>query len=100
MLNSGISDENILVIQGPIDSEETLKKLVDRTVAKFGRLDILVRSLANLTEYCESLCIFVGISCEENERALVQINNAGVAGQSKTEADGDFDYLFNVNLKR
>lgn len=47
MLNSGISDENILVIQGPIDSEETLKKLVDRTVAKFGRLDILVSFLAN-----------------------------------------------------
>ncbi|KAI1704495.1 enoyl-(Acyl carrier protein) reductase domain-containing protein [Ditylenchus destructor] len=72
MLNAGVSDEDILVVQGAIDNDNTLHNLVERTVAKFGRLDILVN------------------------------NSGGIPQQKNNHNDHDvdnFDYLFNINLK-
>ena len=39
---TGIGEENVLVIQGNLIDDETQKKLVEDTVAKFGKLDVLV----------------------------------------------------------
>nr|CAD2189062.1 unnamed protein product [Meloidogyne enterolobii] len=44
MVRAGISQDNILVVQGVIENDQTLKNLVDKTYNKFGRIDILVNS--------------------------------------------------------
>ncbi|KAI6221485.1 FabG [Aphelenchoides fujianensis] len=41
----GVSiDKKILEVVGPIEKEETRQKLVDETIKKFGRLDVLVNN--------------------------------------------------------
>ncbi|KAI6174311.1 hypothetical protein M3Y98_01176700 [Aphelenchoides besseyi] len=41
-----IPDSRVLVVQGAIEEEQTQKPLIDETVKKFGRLDILVNNAA------------------------------------------------------
>uniref|UniRef100_A0A915DC90 Uncharacterized protein n=1 Tax=Ditylenchus dipsaci TaxID=166011 RepID=A0A915DC90_9BILA len=72
MLHSGVSDEDILVVEGAIDNDNTLKNLIEKTVSKFGKIDILVN------------------------------NSGGIPQQKNNHNDHDmdnFDYLFNINLK-
>ena len=38
----GVTDEHILVVLGPIEEDKTRQTLVDSTVKKFGKLDVLV----------------------------------------------------------
>ncbi|KAI6216563.1 3-oxoacyl-[acyl-carrier-protein] reductase FabG-like [Aphelenchoides fujianensis] len=42
--NAGINEKRWLRIVGPIEDEGTQRKLIDETVAKFGRLDVLVNN--------------------------------------------------------
>uniref|UniRef100_A0A914QAP3 Uncharacterized protein n=1 Tax=Panagrolaimus davidi TaxID=227884 RepID=A0A914QAP3_9BILA len=46
--DAGIPAEKYLIIAGPIEKEEIQQKLIDETIAKFGRLDVLVNN-AGLT---------------------------------------------------
>ncbi|KAI6206816.1 hypothetical protein M3Y94_00957000 [Aphelenchoides besseyi] len=41
-----IPDSRVLVVRGAIEEEETQKRLIDETLKKFGRLDILVNNAA------------------------------------------------------
>ena len=41
---AAIDDSRILVIQGGVEQEETLQKLINETVAKFGKIDVLVNN--------------------------------------------------------
>ncbi|KAI6174526.1 hypothetical protein M3Y97_01000400 [Aphelenchoides bicaudatus] len=41
---AGVTDARILTVLGPIEQEETRKKLIDETVKKFGKLDVLVNN--------------------------------------------------------
>ncbi|KAI6211025.1 3-oxoacyl-[acyl-carrier-protein] reductase FabG [Aphelenchoides besseyi] len=41
-----IPDSRVLVVQGAIEEEQTQKRLIDETVKKFGRLNILVNNAA------------------------------------------------------
>ncbi|KAI6170257.1 hypothetical protein M3Y98_01221000 [Aphelenchoides besseyi] len=43
---NGVSESRLLVVRGPIEKEETRKQLIDETVKKFGRLDVLVNNAA------------------------------------------------------
>ncbi|KAI6170282.1 hypothetical protein M3Y98_01223500 [Aphelenchoides besseyi] len=43
---NGVSESRLLVVRGPIEKEETRKQLIDETVKKFGRLDVLVNIAA------------------------------------------------------
>jgi hypothetical protein len=38
----GLGDEKILVVVGSMECPETPAKIIDATVAKFGRIDVLV----------------------------------------------------------
>ncbi|XP_076092295.1 3-oxoacyl-[acyl-carrier-protein] reductase FabG-like [Mytilus galloprovincialis] len=40
----GLSDSDVLVIQCDVTSEDNLKTLVDETVKKFGRIDVLINN--------------------------------------------------------
>jgi len=44
LLKNGTKEEQILTIIGPIQESKTVKAIVDGTVAKFGRIDVLVSS--------------------------------------------------------
>jgi SOS response regulatory protein OraA/RecX len=41
----GVSDARILSVLGPIDDEKVQRQLIEGTVKKFGRLDVLVSPL-------------------------------------------------------
>ncbi|KAI6221490.1 hypothetical protein M3Y99_01543100 [Aphelenchoides fujianensis] len=43
---AGVPDLRVLVVKGSIEKEETRKKLIDETLKKFGRLDVLVNNAA------------------------------------------------------
>ncbi|KAI6195991.1 hypothetical protein M3Y94_01055700 [Aphelenchoides besseyi] len=43
---NGVSESRLLVVRGSIEKEETRKQLIDETVKKFGRLDVLVNNAA------------------------------------------------------
>ena len=51
MIESGAKPENILIVSGSVESDEVLKNLVEETVKKFGKLDVLVRFLKNSKLY-------------------------------------------------
>lgn len=44
--DAGIPEKRIAVVQGPIQEEKTQKELIDKTVAQFGQIDILVNNAA------------------------------------------------------
>uniref|UniRef100_A0AC34QH85 Uncharacterized protein n=1 Tax=Panagrolaimus sp. JU765 TaxID=591449 RepID=A0AC34QH85_9BILA len=44
--NAGIGEDKILVVQGLIQDEATQNKIIDETIKKFGKLDILVNNAA------------------------------------------------------
>ncbi|KAI6238570.1 hypothetical protein M3Y99_00680700 [Aphelenchoides fujianensis] len=43
---AGVPDSRVHVVKGSIEKEETRKKLIDETLKKFGRLDVLVNNAA------------------------------------------------------
>ena len=43
MIETGAKPENILIVSGSVENDEVLKSLVEETVKKFGKLDVLVR---------------------------------------------------------
>uniref|UniRef100_A0AC34FLE5 Uncharacterized protein n=1 Tax=Panagrolaimus sp. ES5 TaxID=591445 RepID=A0AC34FLE5_9BILA len=68
---AGISKEKIHFVKGAVTEESVLKALVDETVAKFGKIDVLINN--------------VGISNKEGETNQRSMEN--------------LDYILNVNLK-
>uniref|UniRef100_A0A914E422 Uncharacterized protein n=1 Tax=Acrobeloides nanus TaxID=290746 RepID=A0A914E422_9BILA len=68
--SKGVSENKILIIQGLIEEEKTCHDLVNKTVEKFGRIDVLVNN--------------AGIG--------------GKAGLEPTSME-NFKYVFDVNLK-
>lgn len=42
ILDEGVPESRVLVVRGPIEDEKVQKELVDKTVEKFGRIDVLV----------------------------------------------------------
>uniref|UniRef100_A0AC34GS19 Uncharacterized protein n=1 Tax=Panagrolaimus sp. ES5 TaxID=591445 RepID=A0AC34GS19_9BILA len=45
LLQAGINEDKILIISGSIQEEETQKNLIEKTVQKFGKLDILINNV-------------------------------------------------------
>ncbi|KAI6206690.1 hypothetical protein M3Y94_00941000 [Aphelenchoides besseyi] len=41
-----VPDSRVLIVQGAIEEEQTQKRLIDETIKKFGRLDVLVNNAA------------------------------------------------------
>jgi NAD(P)-dependent dehydrogenase (short-subunit alcohol dehydrogenase family) len=74
-------------VQGPIEQETIQKRLIDETVEKFGRLDILVSVFEmNLLANCEHL----------------QVNNAGTPRHPDLATDSleNLDFVMSTNLRR
>lgn len=69
---AGIQEERILAVRGAVDDEKTLKALIDETVKKFGKIDILI-----------------------NNAAIAQ--KEGIKDQRSME---NLDYLLQINFKR
>ncbi|KAI6234360.1 hypothetical protein M3Y99_00807700 [Aphelenchoides fujianensis] len=44
---AGVPAERLLVVRGAVEEAETRRRLVDETLAKFGRLDVLVNNAAS-----------------------------------------------------
>ena len=69
---AGVPKERVHSVKGPVTEEKVLKALIDETVQKFGRLDVLINN--------------VGIG-----------NKEGIKNHRSME---NLDYLLDVNLKR
>lgn len=87
MIEAGAKPENILIVSGSVENDEVLKNLVEETVKKFGKLDVLVRFFSKFK------IIF-----------FLKINNAGIGqkpGTPPSEMDSmeNFNYVMNVNLR-
>jgi len=67
---AGIKPEKTLTIMGSLEDDSTLNKLIDQTVAKFGRIDVLV-----------------------NNAGVMQNTSL------KIDSVENFDYVFKVNLR-
>jgi NAD(P)-dependent dehydrogenase (short-subunit alcohol dehydrogenase family) len=39
---AGLNDKQIASVLGPIEREDTAKELIEKTIQKFGRIDVLV----------------------------------------------------------
>uniref|UniRef100_A0A914EH13 Uncharacterized protein n=1 Tax=Acrobeloides nanus TaxID=290746 RepID=A0A914EH13_9BILA len=44
MIEAGAKPENILIVSGSVENDEVLKNLVEETVKKFGKLDVLINN--------------------------------------------------------
>ena len=44
LTNAGIDSKNYIIVQGEIEKEETVQKLISETVKNFGKIDILVNN--------------------------------------------------------
>lgn len=42
MLGEGISDQRILKVSGSMEDPKTAERIVEETIRKFGRIDVLV----------------------------------------------------------
>uniref|UniRef100_A0A914ZCN4 Uncharacterized protein n=1 Tax=Panagrolaimus superbus TaxID=310955 RepID=A0A914ZCN4_9BILA len=71
IVEAGISKERIHSVRGGVTEEKTLKALIDETIQKFGRLDVLINN--------------VGIACKEGCKDHRSMEN--------------LDYVLDVNLK-
>uniref|UniRef100_A0A914QIP6 Uncharacterized protein n=1 Tax=Panagrolaimus davidi TaxID=227884 RepID=A0A914QIP6_9BILA len=72
LLEAKIPKEKIHSVRGAVTEESVLKALIDETVSKFGRIDVLINN--------------VGTSNKEGETNQRTMEN--------------LDYILNVNLKR
>lgn len=88
LLEAGILEENILEIIGCMDNEETPKKIVDKTIKKFGKIDVLVKKF-----YIYFFLNFI---------IKFQVNNAGASKHPDYEAHDleNLNYLFKANFQR
>ncbi|KAE9555052.1 hypothetical protein FO519_001713 [Halicephalobus sp. NKZ332] len=44
LLEEKVPENKILVVEGPIENEEIQDKLINETIAKFGKIDVLVNN--------------------------------------------------------
>jgi len=68
---NGIPESRFLTIQGEIQDEKVQEKLINDTVAKFGRLDVLVNN--------------AGVGCKNRTTTFSSVEN--------------LDYVFNINFR-
>ncbi|KAI6206209.1 hypothetical protein M3Y94_00881600 [Aphelenchoides besseyi] len=84
-----IPDSRVLVVRGSIEEEQTQKRLIDETIKKFGRLDILVNNAANLnadgmdTNSLENLDYIMNV----NLRSLIALTRMAVPHLAKTKGN-------------
>uniref|UniRef100_A0A914PWN4 Uncharacterized protein n=1 Tax=Panagrolaimus davidi TaxID=227884 RepID=A0A914PWN4_9BILA len=71
ILDSGISKDRIHSVRGAVTDETVLKALIDETIKKFGKIDVLINN--------------VGLAGKEGEKNPRSMEN--------------LDYILNVNLK-
>ena len=72
LLAAGVAKERIHTVKGAVTEEKVLKALIDETVQKFGKLDVLINN--------------VGL--------------AGKEGEANPRSMANLDYILDVNLKR
>lgn len=123
MVRAGISQDNILVVQGVIENDQTLKNLVDKTYNKFGRIDILVNSAGAIgrTQGSNSPASSISnklkhninrqnsgsVDSDREENDLLEddgkpsgsFRNSLASRRRSSHFDSHFDTLFNINLK-
>jgi NADP-dependent 3-hydroxy acid dehydrogenase YdfG len=71
LTSHGIPEKRIQTVQGAIEDETTCHSIIEKTVDKFGKIDVLVNN--------------AGLACKPNT-AITSLEN--------------FDYLFKVNVRR
>lgn len=103
LVHAGVPGENIYVVQGAIDKEETLHNLIDRTVAKFGQIDVLVNNTGGIPQQTldalnKAHAVNNG-STSSGKNHLHLPDRPGGDSEALNAAMADFDYMFNINLK-
>uniref|UniRef100_A0A914DSR2 Uncharacterized protein n=1 Tax=Acrobeloides nanus TaxID=290746 RepID=A0A914DSR2_9BILA len=73
MIEAGAKPENILIVSGSVENDEVLKNLVEETVKKFGKLDVLINNAG--------------------------IGQKPGTPPSEMESMDNFNYVMNVNLR-
>ncbi|KAH7680128.1 3-oxoacyl-acyl-carrier-protein reductase, partial [Aphelenchoides avenae] len=68
---AGVPASDVFVVKGPIEDDAVIKELIEGTVNKFGKLDVLVNNAGTSHDL-----------------------------KADPDAPETFDYLFNINLKR
>lgn len=72
MIQSGIPVDRILKVDGPVETENVQKALIEKTIERFGRLDVLVNNAGSF-------------------------HKDGL--DTKLETLENFDYVFSLNVR-
>ncbi|KAI6240376.1 hypothetical protein M3Y99_00469700 [Aphelenchoides fujianensis] len=83
----GIPDSTFLSVCGPIESESVQKRLIDETVEKFGRVDVLVNNagLTNRNDLEPNALENFDHVMNVNVRAVISLTRLAVPELSKTK---------------
>ncbi|KAI6218387.1 hypothetical protein M3Y99_01710500 [Aphelenchoides fujianensis] len=83
----GIADSKFLSVCGPIENESVQKRLIDKTVAKFGRVDVLVNNagLTNRNDLEPNALENFDHVMNVNVRAVISLTRLAIPELSKTK---------------
>ncbi|TKR62899.1 hypothetical protein L596_026801 [Steinernema carpocapsae] len=87
ILESGVSAEKIHKVQGDLADEEVLKKLIDETVAKFGKLDVVVNNAGLLSKIGTELSANFDRVFHVNVKAVMALNALAIPHLEKTKGN-------------
>ena len=105
LITAGAKADDILSIIGDVTEEATHTKLINGTVDKFGKIDILVSFNFMAVVLCFPLKNSSKYNFLSTVNAKIQINNVGSAATSNATPNGpgteleNFDHIINVNLR-
>uniref|UniRef100_A0A1I7ZMV5 Short-chain dehydrogenease/reductase-like protein n=1 Tax=Steinernema glaseri TaxID=37863 RepID=A0A1I7ZMV5_9BILA len=89
LVENGVSSDRFLVVQGDIEDPETAKKLLEDTVAKFGKIDVLVNNAGvgakpTIDPNSEENLDFV---LDVNLKSVIRLNNLVIPELEKTKGN-------------
>uniref|UniRef100_A0A1I7ZY74 NAD(P)-binding protein n=1 Tax=Steinernema glaseri TaxID=37863 RepID=A0A1I7ZY74_9BILA len=89
LVENGVSTDRFVVVQGDIEDPETAKKLLEETVEKFGKIDVLVNNAGvgakpTVDPNSEENLDFV---LDVNLKSVIRLNNLVIPELEKTKGN-------------
>ncbi|KAK0403233.1 hypothetical protein QR680_016799 [Steinernema hermaphroditum] len=89
MIENGVDADRILIVQGEIESPKTAEKLVEETLKKFGKIDVLVNNagLGTKTGTEQDSEEMLDYIFEVNLKSIIRLNKMVIPHLEKTKGN-------------